>query len=317
MKTIYFILFLTSLGFQSKAQVGVQRTTESSYQEYIKYLDKNERISFVQAYIQLASVTEMETPLLERCLEEVYLGAPANSTCLTAVKSLASKPLNQPRREVLFSFLAKLEKLKSPHKSFYKNLKDGLLRTHSQLSSTFGVPVPEAGKDLEKITALEMKAWKKAISKKAPIEEVALLINGKKVAKLESWTAPQGVYQWSLITNTHEPIVRLGTFSQFASESLKEMKPLAQGNCNSLKDLEEKKYGLLQLEIFAEKKCVAQFGVGSTVAHSRHLGASSNFVKMEKSSSRHWVWPVLAIVGVGLVSSMQGKQVSVQMPSFH
>jgi len=305
MVKLYFILFLLALGVHTKAEMPAQRN-----------LAKNDRVSFVQAYIHLSSVTEMETPLLERCLEEVYLGAPSQSTCLTAVKSLTSKPLNQPRREVLFSFLAKLEKAKSQQKNFYRDLKQGLLRTHPHLARTFGVSVPDSEDSLAKITALEMKAWKKAVVKKFPLDEIALLINGKKVAQLESWTAPQGVYQWTLVSNTHGPIVRLGTFSQFASESLKELKPLAQGNCQNIQDLEAQKHGLLQIEVFADKKCIAQFGMKTTVGHSDHLGKSTNIVKMEKTSSRHWVWPILAVVVVGLATSLNGKQVSFHIPSF-
>lgn len=314
MKKPFITMLLLLAGFYSHAEIAVQRTSESSYSEYLRYLDKNGRISFVQAYIHLASVTQMETPLLERCLEDVYLGAPSHSTCLQAVKSLASKPLNQPRREVLYSFLTKLEKTKSPNKSFYKELKNGLLRTHAHLAKTFGVAVPASEDSLAKITALEMKAWKKALGKKFPLEEIAVLINGKRISKLESWMAPEGVYQWALVSNTHEPVVLVSTFSQFAAESLKSMQAMTSKNCQSLKNFDEKRFGLLQMEIFAEPKCVAQYGMGTSVAKSDHLGSSSRMVKMEKSSSRHWVWPVLAIVGVGIASSLNGKQVSIQMP---
>ncbi|MEZ0393014.1 MAG: hypothetical protein ACAH59_12410 [Pseudobdellovibrionaceae bacterium] len=317
MKKIFLTLFCIQIISSAKAEMAVQRTLDSSYRDYANYLESSGRTSFVAAYIQLSSVTELETPLLEKCLEEVYLGAPSQITCLSAVKSLTAKPLNKPRREVLYSFLVKLEKSRSQHQTLYRDLRLGLLRTHFHLAKTFDVPVPAKEEDQARVAALEMKAWKKAVQKRFPLEEIALLINGKKVAKLESWTAPQGIYQWSLITNTHEPITRIGSFSQFAAESLKDLKPLAPGNCQSLLDLEAQKFGLLQLEIYSNKKCVARFGMNSTVGSSEHLGKSSQMVKMEKSSSRHWIWPVVAIIGVGLATSLNGKQVSLQMPGAH
>jgi hypothetical protein len=315
MKKIISFFLSMAITLSSLAQTAVQRTTESSLEDYRKYLEKSGGTSFSQAYIQLSSVTTLETPLLEKCLEEMYLGAPSQSTCLSAVKSLGAKPLNQPRREVLYSFLSKMTKVKSPNRSFYQGLRDGLLRTHSDLAKTFQAEIPEAEDKAPEVKSLEMKAWKNALAKKIPLDEVSLLINGKKVSKLESWTAPEGIYQWALISNTHEPFIRFATFSQFAAESLKSLEPLATGGCNQLEKLEPQKFGLLRMEVFATSKCVAQFGMSTSVEEkSEHLGSSSNMVQMEKSSSRHWVWITLAIVGAGVAAGLKGKNVQVQWP---
>ncbi len=318
MKQIFSFLLALTLASSSFAEVAVQRTTDSSYDDYKKYLDKSGGISFSQAYIQLASVTEMETPLLERCLEEMYLGAPSQTTCLSAVKSLGSKPLNQSRREVLFSFLSKMAKVKSANRSFYQGLRNGLLRTHSDLARTFHVDIPDAADEAEQVKALEMKAWKNALSKKFPMEEVSLLINGKKVAKLSDWTAPAGQYQWALVTNTHEPFIRMGSFSQFASESLKELEPLAKGKCADLDQLDAQKFGLMKLEVFADPKCIAQYGMSTPiVGKQEHLGSSTSMVKMEKSSSRHWVWGAMLVAGTALALGLKNKNVQVQWPGAH
>lgn len=316
MKNLIILFSAFLFGMTANAGVAVQRTTESSYADYKDYLEKSGKSSFADSFIQLSSVIEVETPLLEKCLEEVYLGAPANSVCLSAVKSLTAKPLNQPRRQILYSFLVKLEKVGSPHKGFYKDLRLGLLRTHHVLAKTFGATIPETDKNPTLVGSLEMKAWKKALQKKCPLEEASLLINGKKVSKLADWTAPQGVYQWSLVTNTHEPIVRLGTFAQFASESLKDLKPLAAGNCKNLPNIEAQKFGLMQIEIYSDKKCVAKYDMSTPKAQAGHLATAAEMVKLEKSSYRSWIWPVVALIGIGVASSFNGKQVNVQMPSF-
>jgi hypothetical protein len=315
MKKIISCLLAMSICISSPAQTAVQRTTESSFDEYRKYLEQTGGTSFSQAYIQLSSVTTLETPLLEKCLEEMYLGAPSQVTCLSAVKSLGAKPLNQPRREVLYSFLSKMAKVKSPHRSFYEGLRDGLLRTHPDLARTFQTEVPESDDKAPELKNLEMKAWKNALDKKIPLDEASLLINGKKVSKLENWTAPEGIYQWTLISNTHEPFIRFATFSQFAADSLKGLEPLAPGGCSQLETLEPQKFGLLKMEVFANSKCVTQFGMSTTVEEkSEHLGSSSSMVKMEKSSSRHWVWITLAIVGAGVAAGLKGKNVQIQWP---
>jgi len=315
MKNLISIWITLSLSLSAFAQTGVQRTTESSYEDFLKYLEKSGDITFSQAFIHLSSVTEMETPLLEKCLEEMYLGAPSQANCLAAVKSLASKPLNQARREVLFSFLSRMSKVRSPHQMFYQGLKTGLLKSHPEIARIFHVDIPDDSSRTSDMKALEMKAWKSALSKKFPIAEASLLINGKKVSKLETWTAPDGVFQWSLISNTHEPFIRLGTFSQFASESLKELEPLAKGRCADLDKLEARKFGLMKIEVFADRKCIAKFGMSTPiVASNHHLGSSASMVKVEESSSRHWVWPVLALVGAGLAAGLKDKNVQVRWP---
>ncbi len=315
MKSLISFLLAVSISLSSFAQTAVQRTTDSSVEDYRKYLDKTGSTSFSQAYIQLSSVMVLETPLLEKCLEEMYLGAPSQSTCLSAVKALGANPLNPSRREILFSFLSKMIKVKSSNRSFYQSLRDGLLRTHPDLARTFHVEIPDADSKAADVKTLEMKAWKNALSKKFPIDEVSLLINGKKVSKLSEWTAPDGIYQWALVSNTHEPFIRFATFSQFAAESLKDLEPLAKGGCPDLEKLEPQKYGLLQMEVFAATKCVAQFGASTQVGEkAEHLGNSSEMVTMEKSSSRHWVWMTLAIVGAGLAVGLKGKRVQLVGP---
>jgi hypothetical protein len=318
-----FLIFICFLFFveTSLAEIAVQRTTESSYTDFIKYINKSGHIPFSQAYIQISSVTEMETPLLEKCLEEMYLGDPSHATCLSAVKALSSRPLNPARREMLFSFLLKMSKIKSPNRSFYDGLCNGLMKTNPDLAVTFHTSPQEIKETAVPVKDLEMKAWKKALAKKFPLDEVSLLINGKKISKLQEWTAPPGIYQWVLVSNTHEPFVLLSTFSQFASESLAHLKPLALGSCQDLEKLEAQKFGLLRLEVFADSKCINQFGITSasnTLAPAaEHLGSSAQRVQIENSSSRHWVWPVIAILGAGLAMSLRNKNVQVQWPGSH
>jgi hypothetical protein len=300
------------------ASAKVQRSVNSSYKDFLQHLQKTEARSFVDSYIQLSSVTELEAPLLEKCLEEMYLGAPSAGTCFDAVKSLTSRPLNQPRREVLFSFLRKLEKQPSPHQSFYREMKAGLLQTHPALAKTFGLTLRDGNQaSSSPASDLEMNAWRKALLKKFPLEEAALLINGLKVAKLKDWKAPAGVFQWVLVSNTHEPVVRIGTFSKFAAESLQNMKSFADVSCKDLKDLNPPQYGLLQVEVFVDSKCFRTFGSATAMVQRSHLGNSQKLVKIESESSRHWVWPALAVVTVGLAHSLKGKQVTVEWPSLN
>jgi hypothetical protein len=318
MKKIFSLFIALVLSLSAVAETGVQRTTNSSFEEYRKYLEKSGQPSFAQAYIQLSSVTEMETPLLEQCLEEMYLGAPSQATCLNAVKSLAAKPLNQARREVLFSFLSKMIKVRSTNQNFYQGLRDGLLKTHPKLAEVFHVAIPDRSAQVSDVKTLEMKAWKSALSKKMPIAEAALLINGKKISDLKNWVAPEGIYQWSLVSNTHEPLIRLGTFSQFAAESLKDLKPLAAGGCPELDQLKVQKFGLMNIIVFADRKCIAEHGLSTPIQNpSDHLGNSKSMVNVENKSSRHWVWPVMIAVGVGLAVGLKGKNVQIQSPGSH
>jgi hypothetical protein len=114
--------------------------------------------------------------------------------------------------------------------------------------------------------------------------------------------------------------MRLGTFSQFAAESLKELKPLASASCKDLNDLDAQKFGLLQFEVFSDSKCIARFGASEPIgkmATAEHLGTSKSMVNMESTSNRHWIWPVLALVTIGIAAGLKDKQVSVGMPGLH
>ncbi len=307
-------LIVSLLGSKASATFAVQRTPTSSYSDFQKYLAESKKISFSQAYIQIASVTDVESESVENCLEDVYLGKNKTETCFQAIKSLTSKPLNSFRREVLFSFLSKLEKLPGPRQNFYRQLQKGLLWTHPDLAKVFHSIVETKKMEPSNVQALELKAWKRSVVQKFPMEEISILINGKKISHLEKWVAPQGIYQWTLVSNTHEPLMRLGSFTQFASESLIHLKPLIDGDCSSLTEVEFKTYGILQLEIFSSSKCITQFGtVAKGNISESHLGALPTTPSDNPTiRSRSWLLPALAGLAAGIAYGLRGKQVSIQ-----
>ncbi len=245
----------------------------------------------------------------------MYLDAPFEETCFESIKSLTSRPLNKVRREVLISFLQKLRKGSKLKKAFYESFYYGLTsKNFSKESKAEGQLNPEP-----KVTgSLEMNAWRKAISKRIDLEESALLVNGIKVMNIGKWTAPEGIFQWTLVSNTHEPITRLSNFTQFAAESIKSLEELNLGDCKKISENEPKKYGLVKVEVFESRKCVVKFDSSLRLdPSSDHLGRSQNIVNLEEKSHRNWIWASLLIVGAGVAMGLKDKNVQVTMPSFH
>ena len=299
---------------QAEANTAVQRTTNSPSAAFSAYLKETGNQSFAEAYVQLSQKMELSSKYVEICLENIYLGRSDEDQCMTALKELTQRPLNPVGREILYSFLSKTEKGAGSKKEFFHNLKTGLLETDSDLATVEHQSPKKKNIEISKAFAsLETKAWKKALAKVIQIEESQLLINGKAIKNLTTWNPPPGVYQWALVTNTHEPLMRLGTFLQFAAESLKNLQPFAE-NCKSLSDHEVKKFGLLQVEVFASAKCIAKDSIVKNLK-PQHLTALPSSPPL-KLGQTHWIWPTLALVGVGLAVGLKGKNVQVTGVAF-
>lgn len=290
---------------------AVQRTPQSSVKDFQQYLKDENLSSFVDAYIQTSAAMELKTPLLEQCLEEMYLGAPFEDTCFESVKSLTSRPLNRTRREILVSYLEKLRRGSKSRKAFYQSFYEGLSLQNAKSTTD------KQNEEIRPISQLEMNAWRKAIAKKIDLTDSALLINGVRVKKLESWSAPVGVFQWTFVSNTHAPIIRLSTFSQFASESVKSLEELNKNSCESIAHDEPAKYGIMKIEVFQSRKCIAKYDspIKSRLG-KEHLGQSAQVVNLEEKSHRSWLWTGLLIVGVGAALALKDKNVQVTAPSF-
>lgn len=305
---------LATTSAPAAALPAVQRTLGSSEKTYQKYLQESGKRTFVDVYLQVSAPMDSDSPPLENCLEDLYLGRNFDASCFSAVSSLTSKPLNSSRRDLLWALLDRLQNTPSTRKSFYLGLRNGLLSTHPELSKKPDLPNSSQPASLSRVQELEMKAWRKALAQKIPLSEVALLVNGQRVSSITRWKAPEGVFQWSLISNTHEPLIRLGTFSQFAADSVRQLKPLADANCENLKNLEARHFGVLHLEIFSNPHCVAEFGMGRASARQEHLGTSMARMELQKPASKSWLIPALAILGAGLAAGLRNKHVTVTWP---
>jgi hypothetical protein len=237
--------------------------------------------SLSEQYLMNSLNFSAESTSLDLCLENFMLSRPTEEVCFEAVKSLTQTPLNPTSREVLFSLLLKLQTSPDANAKIYSSLRLGLIKTHPELQNSL-----PPKKEQKKGISLELKAWKKVMHKKASGEKLHLLINGKEVNLNSEWIPPKGFFQWSLVTDSFEPVIRLSSFNQFAIETMQALKPRTE-----------------QVAIYEEVK--------------------TEFKPVEKlptlepeKKSNQWIWPVAAIVGIGIASSLQNKKVSVSMPSF-
>jgi len=311
-KNLLLILSLCFFAQTLRAAPAIQRALGSSFSDYTKYLRRQQLSSFRSAYIELSSKMEPDASMISPCLENLYLGRDHSSKCLVAIKALTSRPLSSSGREVLFGLLIKIEKIPSAHQGFFINLKNGLAKTHPDLLETFHRSKSNDEKDVpSKMSSLEWTAWTRAIGKKVLTAEATLLINGQEVPRWKTWQPPEGVYQWTLVTNTHEPLVRLGTFTQFASESVKFLSVFPQNSCSQAGSVELKKFGLKDVEFFQSPRCVVK-ETRDLSNRLEHLGATMDKSRIESpGSSKHWLFPALLIIGGGIALGLQGKTVTV------
>jgi hypothetical protein len=234
--------------------------------------------SFSESYLAESEKGILDETYIDSCLEKSLLGENSESICLEAVQSLTQKPLNAQRREILFFLLTKLQ-TGPVKKKFYSSFRQGLLGTHPEISpKELKVKVLIPGRAAK----LDLKAWKKALVHKEVGSDFVLLMNGKTVPLNSNWAPPEGIFQWSLVTDRYDPLIRLSSFSQFAKESIQNLKE-----------------------------------VSVNLATTPAIKEVPTLPKLEPiAKNRNWLWPVIAIVGIGIAGSLRGKNVSVSMPSF-
>lgn len=297
----FFVLICSFSQFAFSAPIqGTQRALTSSYQDYQSYLQKNQQQSFVSAYLESSKNFDFETKAISQCMDALFMGKKSDEQCFEAVKNINARPLNEHSRKVLISFLKKLKKFPSSYQKFYQEFEKGFA-------------LPYQGKESETFNKLEMKAWKRALEKKILLSDSILLINGSPV-KLSSWQPPSGIFQWALISNTHEPLIRMSTFSQFANESVRELTAFSKISCPESPP-EMKTFGLSKVQIFYTKKCIIEKSLLTDTREQKHLGDIATPKKISSvSDSKHWIFPILAIIGVGLASELRGKSLSLSMP---
>jgi hypothetical protein len=300
----------------SQGQTAVQRSAGSSYFEYQKYLQQSKNRSFVRSYLEMTRAIEPDTALVHQCLEGLFVGKQSEEICFDAVKSMNSQPLNSTSREILFSLLKKIEKFSSKYQTIYIELKKGFSLTHPQLAKSLG-SFRQQELPAQAFSKLEMKAWKKMIERKMMLSESVLLINGEVIQDMSSWSPPSGVFQWALISNTHEPLIKISSFSQFAAESIQTLKSFSNQSCENSEKKELKTFGLKQVQIFYSKKCILEKPLLASESKPDHLGDLPTSVKIIPPSSKsHWLFPALTILGLGIASQLKGKSVSLTMPGF-
>lgn len=311
--TLFLILICSfySLAHSAPTQ-GTQRALTSSYQDYQQYLQKNKLQSFISAYIEASKSFDFETKSITQCMDALFIGKKSDDLCFEAVKNINARPLSESSRQVLISFLKKLRKFSSVHQKFYQEFEKGFSFTDPVTARKLGA-LPYQAVNNETFHQLEMKAWKRALEKKLLLSDSLLLINGSPV-KLSNWQPPSGIFQWSLISNTHEPLIRMSTFSQFASESVRELTAFSKQLCPESPP-EMKTFGLAKVQIFYDRKCILEKSLMTDLKGQTHLGEIQMPKKISSvSDSKHWIFPVLAIIGVGLVSELRGKSLSLSMP---
>lgn len=294
---------------------AVQRSISSSFQDYAKYLALTEKHDFANAYIEHMQLRENNTEKIQSCLESLFTDETNKnnenetiSICDSSISTLLANPLNQQGKEILSNLLDRLfssdKYQKSKNFSFYSHLKKTIQAAHNKI----------------KTRSLEVKAWYKLMNEQIFFQDTHLLVNGQEY-KIDEWLN-QGmdidlslIYQWALISNTHEPIIYVGNFSDFAKHSLKNLNPFYgsphQRHCPEEPQNEPKTFGLTKVAIFLSDQCLL-----TQEKHEQqiHLGDLPPSPKLVPDHSNVWIWSAVAVIGVGLAIGLQNKKVTFSLP---
>lgn len=295
--------------------VAIQRSTSSSFEDYSKYLTDSKRSDFASAYLEQNKYRENNTETIQSCLESLFSDNQNKNgesetilICDSSISALLDYPLNQQSKELLLNLLDRLlpsdKYQKSKNFNSFLMLKKTLQGTHNK----------------NKSRSIDFKAWNKLIAEKMFLQDVHLLVNGQEY-KIEEWLK-QGsdldlslIYQWVLISNTHEPVVFVGNFSEFAQYSLKNLNPFYgithQRHCPEEPQTEPKTFGLTKVAIFLSDQCLL-----TQEKHEQqlHLGDLPSSPKLAPEHSNAWMWSAVAILGVGIAIGLQNKKVTVSLP---
>lgn len=324
-KIVAFSLFSSTVFAQNNFltgaasnQIAMQRSVQSSYQEYKNYLKTNNRSDFARAYVEYNQTRDNNTDQIQACLESLFADNQNSSEnnsenttisiCDNSLALLLADPLNNQGKEIVSSLIERLmasaKYQKSKNLTKYSLLKKTIQGVHAK----------------NKTRSLEFKVWHKLISEKVFLLDAHFLINGQEyvINDLLSSTTDLDlslIYQWSLITNTHEPIVMVGSFAQFAEYSLKNLTPFFgsphEHRCPEGDQPEPKTFGLAKVSLFLSDQCLL---AKEKQEKEVHLGDLPPAPKLVPDHSSAWIWSAVAIVGVGLVIGLQNKKVSVSLP---
>lgn len=315
---LFILVSLISVAATAQ-KMTVQRALNSSYSEYSVYLRNSQKLSFAESYTSLNLKREVSSTSVEECLLDLIQESKDSPLCDKAIFELTRRPLNRMSTEVLISLLSRIGKSSIKEKQFFNSFLNSLLATLPDVKKSMGISKRTDVLVVNSVSKLEYQAWMRMILKKVSAKETLLMVNGIKVPSLNGFQPPQGVFQWSLVTNSFEPLNFVGTWHQFASRSSKELKPFFIGDCDRLKGTELPESEILGIEVFLNENCVHQSqNVFQTKYGPDHLDDLSGKSSMSIQKNA-WVWPsVFVAVGAGvLASSLRNKKVKVEMPGFN
>lgn len=235
-----------------------------------------------------AEHADEDSDAVDLCLEKIYSADENLEICQKAVLDLTVLPLNAHRREILISLLQKIPEIqRSPQQS---ELMKGLLQTHPALADE-AVPTSLPAKKLRALApAPETKAWLKVLSKKTNLAKAWISLNGQPLTLATHFSFPTGTYQWTLVTADLEPLVLVGTWTDFSNE-LKNLKPQSDA-----------------AQWLPPKK------VWKPAENLIDLPPTAVNESVTKASSHSWIIPTVIAIGVGLAFALKDKQVTVKLP---
>lgn len=316
--SLLFLLLIFSQNTMAQT-TAVKKAVQANYSEYIKYLEQQQKISFSQAYLELNEKRPTDSNQLEECLMDL-LQENTTTTCDKAIFALTRRPLNGQSAEVLASLLNRLTKSHIKDQQFFDSFLNSLMNSWPELKANLQLTKKAELLKTNIISGLEYQAWLKMLLGKAHSKEITLLVNGKRISSLRSFLPQPGVFQWSLITNSYEPLIYVGTWQQFAHQSQKSLLAFFSGSCEELQGFDIPTSELLSSEIFLSDHCQKlSANVFQTKYQSDHLEDLSRNQDSLSLKEREWVWPsVIIATGIGILAhSLKNKKVKVTMPGLN
>lgn len=293
----------------------VIRLPLAAEKDYQDVLAKSGLMSFSEWVISQASEKPPSPSSLTKALELANTSPQESLVHFQAViKELQSSLLNAASREMITSVYHRVSEMQVPEptRKVYRQKIVDMISAHPELKSIF----PGFTAVAPRSTSLVQKQNDIFWGQLHQLGDFTILVDGRKIENPRTWTPPAGEHQWALVSNSYEPLITVGTWSEFMSTALQPSRrhPLAEGDCQSTRLLIDDFQAQTQADIFAGKGCFTPAaGPLGPQTTARHLSPPE---MATTSGSGRWVVPIVLFVGAGLAYSLKGKSISVRAPSF-
>lgn len=310
---------LASFFAVTPAFASVVRSVDSSPKDY----SERSKETYVEFQMKtFKDVNATQTPGLDEALQALYQNEPqAQELTKEAIKNIQGKVLNLENKQVLLFLLRRS----------YEKFNDGysLLRMKSLVRSDVGLMDLIEDDRLKNIlskddmpSVMSVANFVSAFKQRTDLAGSQFLVDGVPFELNPHFKIPQGVFQWTLISNVYSQFVFIGSWEEFTIKLLSRsgLNPLVEGDCINFKTSSELRD--LSAQVFFSKKCVLDangsrnfYSVGKNTEKDLKSDLTLPSLPEIHNERANWAVPALTLLAVGIAYGLKDKHVAIKAPA--